>query len=94
MPRLLPIWIIKVTEMCSEKVSQIIYRGRQMKNVGTVDKVIRIILGLLLLSLFFLVEGGIKYISVIGIILLITVFINFCPLYSIVNINTRKRMKR
>lgn len=57
-------------------------------NVGTADRIVRIILGLALLSLFFILDGGIKYISLVGIVLLLTSFIKFCPLYTIFGINT------
>lgn len=59
-------------------------------NVGTADRMIRIILGLALLSLLFILDGGIKYIGLIGIVLLLTAFIKFCPLYAIFRIKTNK----
>ena len=59
-------------------------------NVGTADRIVRIILGVALLSLFFIVDGGLKYIGLIGIILLLTAFIKFCPLYTIFGIKTNK----
>jgi len=58
------------------------------KNIGTVDKVIRLILGIVLLSLYFLLDSGLKYISILGIILILTAFINYCPLYTLFGINT------
>lgn len=58
------------------------------KNVGTVDQVIRIILGIALLSLLFILDGNIKYIGLLGIVLLLTGFIRFCPLYPLFRINT------
>ena len=57
-----------------------------MKNVGTVDKVIRIILGLVLLALVFV--GPQTPWGWIGIIPLVTGLIGFCPLYSVLGINT------
>ena len=57
-----------------------------MKNVGTVDKVIRIILGLVLLALVFV--GPQTPWGWIGIIPLATGLIGFCPLYSVFGINT------
>jgi len=63
------------------------------ENVGLIDRIIRIILGLILLSLFFLLDGGIKYISIIGIVLLLTAFIKSCPIYSILGINSRSIKK-
>ncbi|MGW8228625.1 MAG: YgaP family membrane protein [Gammaproteobacteria bacterium] len=57
-----------------------------MKNVGTVDKVIRIILGLVLIALVFV--GPQTPWGWIGIIPLATGLIGFCPLYSILGMNT------
>ncbi len=63
------------------------------KNVGTADKVIRIVLGLILLILAFTVSVGqpVKVIFiVIGIIALLTAIAGFCPLYALLGINTCK----
>lgn len=57
-------------------------------NVGKTDRIIRIILGLALLSLFFILDGGMRYIGLVGIVLLLTAFIKFCPLYAIFRVNT------
>lgn len=59
-----------------------------MKNVGSIDKNIRIILGIVLLSLFFILEGNLRYIGFIGIIPILTGLFGSCPLYSIFGINT------
>lgn len=59
-------------------------------NVGNVDRVIRIIVGLALLSMLFLVEGSLRWVGLVGIIPLATAFMRFCPLYSIFRINTAK----
>jgi len=61
-----------------------------MKNVGKTDKVIRIIIGILLLSMFFFLEGNVRYYSLIGIVPLYTGFSGTCKLYEILGINTRK----
>lgn len=60
-------------------------------NVGTADRVIRIVVGLILLSLLFILDGSIKYIGLIGIVPLLTAFIKFCPLYTLFKINTCSR---
>ena len=57
-----------------------------MKNVGTVDKVIRIILGLVLIALVFV--GPQTPWGWIGIIPLVTGLVGICPLYSVLGINT------
>lgn len=63
------------------------------KTVGTADKVIRIILGLILLIIAFAVSVGqtLKVILIIiGIIALLTAISGLCPLYSLLGINTCK----
>ncbi|MBN1448805.1 MAG: DUF2892 domain-containing protein [Bacteroidetes bacterium] len=57
-------------------------------NVGSIDRTIRIILGIVLLSLVFLLEGGIRYIGLIGIIPLLTAASRSCPLYSLIGAST------
>ena len=49
------------------------------KNVGQLDRNIRLIIGILLLSLFFILEGPIRWISLIGIILILTSLIRGLP---------------
>ena len=60
------------------------------KNVGSVDKWIRIILGLVILCLFFILEGGLRWLGLIGLIFIITGLLNYCPLYALLKINTNK----
>ena len=57
-------------------------------DVETIDRTIRIILGLGLLSLFFILEGGLRYIGLIGIIPLATAAMRSCPLYSVLGISS------
>jgi hypothetical protein len=57
-------------------------------NVGSIDRTIRIILGIVLLSLVFLLEGGIRFIGLIGIIPLLTAAVRNCPLYSLIGTST------
>ena len=56
-------------------------------NVSSADKVVRIILGLVIIAL------GIVYKSwwgAIGLLTLATVAFSFCPLYTLLGISTRK----
>lgn len=64
-----------------------------MKNIGSADRIIRIVAGLLILSLLFLIEGNLKYLGLIGLIPLITGLIGFCPLYVLLKMNTNKKTK-
>ncbi len=61
------------------------------KNVGTLDRWIRIVLGVVLLSLLFLLQGGIRWIGLIGLIPLVTGIINYCPIYALLKIDTNKK---
>ncbi len=61
------------------------------KNVGDADKIGRIIVGLVLLSLLFILNGNAKYLGLIGIVPLGTAFLGFCPLYPMMKINTLKK---
>ncbi len=61
-----------------------------MKNVGGFDMVFRIIAGLGLLSLLFLLEGAIKYIGLIGIPLLYTALTRKCFINRLLGINSCK----
>ena len=62
-----------------------------MKNVGKIDKTIRIIVGVGLLSLLFILSGNLKFIGLIGIIPLVTAFVGFCPLYGILGMSTNNK---
>lgn len=59
-------------------------------NVGTADRVIRIVVGLVLLSLVFILEGAARWWGFIGIIPLATGLIGWCALYVPFGINTRR----
>lgn len=58
------------------------------KNVGSVDKVIRVIIGLALLSLIFILEGNIRWWGLVGLGPILTVITGWCPGYSLLGINT------
>ncbi|HUF19853.1 MAG TPA: DUF2892 domain-containing protein [Burkholderiales bacterium] len=57
-------------------------------NVGNVDRIVRIVAGLLILSLLFLLDGPARWWGLIGIVLLVTGFVRFCPAYSFLGMNT------
>ncbi|MFN3784957.1 MAG: DUF2892 domain-containing protein [Spirosomataceae bacterium] len=64
------------------------------KNVGKVDKLVRIIGALTLVGLYFsgLISGVLSYIGLIAAgIMILTGLVNFCPLYRVLGINTCKR---
>jgi hypothetical protein len=61
------------------------------KNVGSIDRIIRILFAVVVAVLFFtdVVTGTLGIVLlVVGVVLLATSFINFCPLYAILGINS------
>ncbi|CUT02748.1 YgaP family membrane protein [Candidatus Chrysopegis kryptomonas] len=59
-------------------------------NEATWDRVLRVIVGLFILSLLFWVEGNSKYWGLIGLLPLITGLVGYCPAYSLFKFSTRK----
>lgn len=57
-------------------------------NVGGIDKLLRIVIGIALLSMVFILEGSARWFGLIGLVPLLTAFVGVCPLYSILGINT------
>jgi uncharacterized membrane protein HdeD (DUF308 family) len=56
-------------------------------NVGKVDRVIRVVVGVLLVgNVFYALQHPIGW---IGVILIVTGIFGMCPLYSILGINTK-----
>lgn len=60
-------------------------------NVGSADKAIRIVIGLALLSLLFLLDGRARWFGLIGLVPLLTAFAGFCPLYTLFGLSTCPR---
>ncbi|MCS7228614.1 MAG: DUF2892 domain-containing protein [Candidatus Kryptonium sp.] len=59
-------------------------------NEATWDRILRVIIGLFLLSFLFWMEGSSKYWGLIGLVPLITGLIGYCPAYSLFKISTRR----
>jgi hypothetical protein len=55
-------------------------------NEGTVDRVLRVIVGIVLLALTY--TGAIGVWGWIGVVPLLTGLVGFCPLYTVLGINT------
>ena len=58
-------------------------------NVGSADRVIRILVGIALLSLFFVMEGAARWLGLIGVVLILTALVSFCPIYRILGLSTK-----
>lgn len=56
-------------------------------NVGKVDRVIRVVVGIILVgNVFYALQNPIGW---LGVILIVTGLVGKCPLYSIIGINTK-----
>lgn len=59
-----------------------------MANVGTVDRAVRVALGIAFVSLFFIFDSPLRWLGLIGVIALVTALIGYCPLYSLLGISS------
>ena len=57
------------------------------QNEGSIDRVVRVLLGSALLSLFFF--GPHTWFGLLGIIPFFTGLVGFCPLYRVLGLSTR-----
>lgn len=67
------------------------------KNMGSTDKIIRIVIALGLATLYFtnLISGTVALIAIaVAIVFLLTSLVSICPLYSIFGMNTCKIPKK
>ena len=58
------------------------------RNVGNVERVIRIIVGLGLLSLILILEGNARWWGLIGLVPILTGVTGYCPPYAWLGIST------
>ncbi len=59
------------------------------KNVGGIDRILRIVVGLALLAGFFLnAEASLRWLYLIGILPLATGLMQSCPAYTLIGVNT------
>jgi hypothetical protein len=63
------------------------------KNVGNFDRALRVAFGFALLSLFFLLEGNLRWLAIIGFVPLITATLGTCPMYTVIGLNTCPRRR-
>jgi hypothetical protein len=64
------------------------------KNMGTVDKVIRVLVAVIILVLYFthVVSGTLAVILlIIAGVFIVTSLLGFCPLYLLLGLSTRKK---
>lgn len=57
-------------------------------NVGTADRVVRIVVGLVILSLLFILAGPNRWWGLVGLVPLLTGIASRCPAYSLLGLST------
>jgi hypothetical protein len=60
-------------------------------NVGGADRIVRIVVGLALISLLFLLEGNARWWGLVGVVLLATGLLRWCPAYLPFGIKTCRK---
>lgn len=58
------------------------------RNEGTADRVLRVVAGLIVLGLYFVLDGNGRYWAFVGLVPLTTGLVGYCPLYSLLGFNT------
>jgi hypothetical protein len=64
------------------------------KNVGSIDRVIRILIAVVIVVLYFtnIISGTLGIILLIlAAVFAVTALINFCPIWSVLGISTKKK---
>lgn len=59
-------------------------------NVGSVDQATRVLAGLCLLGLYFMVGGWLGLLGLVGLYPLLTGIVGYCPLYALRGRSTRR----
>lgn len=66
-------------------------------NVGTPDRIIRLVVGIILAALPFVVPAIganawlLWILPVVGVVLIVTAFISWCPLYAMLGLSTKPK---
>ena len=59
-------------------------------NVGTVDKIVRVAVGLVLFSFFFTTEPPLNWLGLLGILPILSAVFGFCFAYKLLGISTMR----
>ena len=57
-------------------------------NVGGIDRVLRILAGVALLALVFVLEGNARWFGLVGLLPLATGLVGYCPAYALFGLST------
>ena len=58
------------------------------QNVGGIDRILRIVAGLAILSLLVLLDGNARWWGLVGLVPLGTALLRWCPAYTLIGVNT------
>jgi len=61
-----------------------------LRNVGMVDRLIRLLVAVLVLGLYGALDPPWKYVTLLGLLPLATALTGFCPLYRVIGVSTRR----
>jgi Protein of unknown function (DUF2892) len=65
-----------------------------IKNIGSIDRAARIIIGLGLLSTLMFVGSGWKWLGLVGLVPLLTALVGWCPAYGVLGVKTCRTENR
>ena len=63
------------------------------KNEAMAERVARVIFGIALLSLLFILEGNWRFVGLVGIVPILTGSTGVCPAYTVMGVSTLKEKK-
>lgn len=58
------------------------------QNVGGIDRTLRIVAGLAILSLLVWLDGNVRWWGLLGLVPLGTALLRWCPAYTLIGVNT------
>jgi hypothetical protein len=58
------------------------------RNVGSLDRIIRVVIGVALIAVAVMEHGPIRWLGLVGIVLVATATVSFCPAYWLMRIKT------
>jgi hypothetical protein len=64
------------------------------RNLGMLDRVIRLVVGVMILGLYGALEPPLRYLTLVGLIPLGTALVGSCPIYSMFGWSTRAASSR
>ena len=58
-------------------------------NMGSTDQIVRLLVGILALGLFFVLEGNGRWLGLIGGVMIGTAAFRWCPIYKLLGMSTQ-----